>query len=128
MKPNPFPIRPGLHLARIHNPNIFESPNVNNPRRPTELIKGLSMNFRLELLDECRNPTGLLVPAGVSLVSRHGRQAPIVRLADAAGCYIDPDNFEESAFEDAVLKVEIELHIKPHLGLIAVPVNYFKAR
>ncbi len=127
MKANMFPISPGLHLAQIRDPNVIKSPNVKNPKKPSEFIKGLSMNFQLELLDDKRRSTGLYVSGGASLSSRHGHQAPILRLADAAGCYIDPDDFEKADFENAVVLVEIELYIKPHLGLIAVPVNYFKA-
>lgn len=122
-----FPIPPGLHLAKICDPDIIKSPNVKNPKRPSEFIKGLSMNFQLELLDENRRSTELFVRGGVSLSSRQGHQSPILRLANAAGCYIDPDGFDKAEFENAVVMVEIELHIKPHLGLIAVPVNYFKA-
>lgn len=127
MNANLFPISPGLYLAQIREPDIIESPNVKNPKKPSEFIKGLSMNFQLELLDEKHRSTGLYVLGGASLSSRHGHQAPILRLADAVGCYINPDNFKPAEFENAVVLVEIELHIKPHLGLIAVPVNYFKA-
>ncbi|MDF7826848.1 hypothetical protein P4B35_22665 [Pontiellaceae bacterium B12227] len=122
-----YPIYAGIHIATICNPRIEYANNVNNPRRPTDRIRALAMNFQLELLDESRQPTGLFVSGGVSLASRHGHQAPIIRLADAVGCFIDPDCFEDSIFENAIVKVEIELHLQPHLGLMAVPVKYFNA-
>ena len=127
IKSKAYPITAGTHLAIIRNPKIFESTNTSNYMKPTERIRALAMNFRLELLNSNRESTGQLVSGGVSLASRHGRRAPLMRLAYAARCLIDPDDFHESEFEDAIVKVEVELCTPPHMGLIAIPKKYSRA-